>query len=138
MRVALGARRAGRLGLACAAVGVATFAGVVAAVHVDRQMQRPNWRVAARAIGTARERMLGGGEGREAPLAYYLHARDVEAQTWRRLGVEVAEIETISRGHASPSPGRGFRLVEIRQRRGLVLAAPLSGLGAAARSAPRS
>ncbi|OLE38832.1 MAG: hypothetical protein AUG48_00765 [Actinobacteria bacterium 13_1_20CM_3_68_9] len=111
--VALGARRAGRLGLASAAAGVAIFAGVGAAVHVNRQMQRPDWRAAAQAIGPASGRVLVVARNGEAPLAYYLHARDVRPNL-APAGIEVPEIETISRGYATPPPGRGFKLVEIR------------------------
>jgi hypothetical protein len=111
--VGLGARRAGRLSIAGTAAGVAIFAGVVTAVHVDQQMQRPDWRAAARAIGAARGRVLVVARSGEAPLAYYLHARDVRPNLVPP-GVEVPEIETIGRARASPTPGHGFKLVEVR------------------------
>jgi mannosyltransferase len=117
--VALGARQAGRLGLACAAACVLIFVGVVAAVHVNRQMQRPDWRAAAEAITAAGgPRVLVVARNGEAPLAYYLQARDISPEI-APAGMEVPEIETLSRGYAISPPGRGLKLVALRQVAGL-------------------
>ena len=115
--VGLGARKAGRLGLACATAGVVIFVAVVGAAHLSGQMQRPDWRGAAQAIGAARRRVLLVTSGGQAPLAYYLHATGFRPNM-APAGMEVPEIETLSRGYAASPPGRGFKLVQLRHVEG--------------------
>jgi mannosyltransferase len=111
--VGLGAHKAGRLGLALATAGVVIFAAVVGGVHASGQMQRPDWRGAAQAIGAARAGVLVVTNDGPAPLAYYLHATGFRPDM-APTGMEVPEIETLSRGYAASPPGRGFQLVQLR------------------------
>jgi len=94
----LGARRAGLLGSAGAVVLCA--AGIIAAVGVavDRDFQRPDWRVVAHVLGT---RPTAGATGREillqnyhalVPLSLYLPG----LRTVPRIGESVSELDVIS------------------------------------------
>jgi uncharacterized membrane protein len=115
--VGLGVRGAGRLGLACAAAGVAIFAGVVVAVHVSSEMQRPDWRAAARAIAAGSgSRVLIVKSGGRAPLTHYLHAKAVNPER-AATPIEVRQVESLSMrfGGGRRPPRPGFRLVELRR-----------------------
>jgi mannosyltransferase len=113
--IGLGCRGAGRLGLAGAGAAGLTFVAVLAAVFASGQMQRPNWRGAAAAMGppSGRRVLVVARNGNE-PLAYYRHAREFRPPRFRSVWVK--EIDVLSTlGTISP-PGGGFRLTE---RRGL-------------------
>ncbi|MGH2965832.1 MAG: glycosyltransferase family 39 protein [Solirubrobacterales bacterium] len=106
-----GAERAGRTGIAGALAGCVLFSGVLAAVYASAQMQRPDWRGAARAIGPASgPRILVVPHNGDDPLAYYLDARKLKASHFPR-GLRVREIDVLSTRFEITQPGRGFRLV---------------------------
>jgi mannosyltransferase len=95
----LGARRAGVLGLAVAAVLCAT--GIIAAVGVaaDRNLQRPDWRAVARVLGTRPAPGVGGRailvqHYRDLlPLSLYLPG----LKFWRSQAAEpVRELDVVS------------------------------------------
>jgi hypothetical protein len=113
--IGLGSLRAGRLGLAAAGAAVALSVAVLAAVYVSGQMQRPNWRGAAAAMGPASgPRVLVVPRNGNAPIAYYGDAREFRQQ---RFGaVPVREIDVLSLLGTITPPHGGFRLVA---RRGL-------------------
>ena len=71
--IGFGCRSAGRAGLVGGAATCALFAGVLVAVAVSAQMQRPDWRGAARALASSGEpRVLVVPRSGDDPLAYYL------------------------------------------------------------------
>ena len=62
--------------MAAGAATCALFAGVLVAVDVSAQMQRPDWRGAAEALAPAGEaRVFVVPRNGDDPLAYYLGAR---------------------------------------------------------------
>ena len=103
-----------RLGSAAAAVAAVAFAVVLVAIHFSAQMQRPDWRGAAAAIGppsgpTALVVTKNGDDG----LAYYLRAQEFKKRFFPS-GVSVREIDTLSKVSAISPPRRPFKLVEQR------------------------
>ena len=61
------------------------FAAVLLAVYVSAQMQRPDWRGAAAAIGSPEgPRILVVPTNGDDGLVYYLHAREFERQRFQR------------------------------------------------------
>jgi hypothetical protein len=54
--IALGCRRAGSLGLIASGIAVSLFLAVLGGVSVSGQMQRPDWRGAAAALGPSNTR----------------------------------------------------------------------------------
>jgi mannosyltransferase len=113
--IGLGGRGAGRLGLAGAGAAGLIFLAILAAVFTSGQMQRPDWRGAAAAMGApSGPRVLVVARNGNEPIAYYRHAREFRSPRFR--GARVKEIDVLSTlGTISP-PGDGFRLTE---RRGL-------------------
>jgi hypothetical protein len=111
--IGFGCKRAGRLGPASAGATVLVFVAVLVGVYQSSQMQRPDWRAAATAIGPPSEpRVLVVARNGQAPIAYY---RD--ASLFRpRLGAQrVSEIDLLSVSPAVTPPGGAFRLVERRR-----------------------
>jgi mannosyltransferase len=95
----LGARRAGVLGLAGAAVLCAT--GIVAAVGVmsERDLQRPDWRGPARALGP--RPTAGAGAGRAILVQHYRELLPLSLyvpglESFPRRGSRVSELDVIS------------------------------------------
>ena len=113
--IALGCRRAGSLGLIGSGIAVSLFLAVLGGVSVSGQMQRPDWRGAAAALGPpTTRRVLVVARNGDAPIAYYRGA--LKFKPHRFPAVRVKEIDVISTlGTISP-PGNGFRLT---QRRGM-------------------
>jgi len=111
--IAFGSRRAGGLGLGAAAATCALFAGVVVAVTVIPQMQRPNWRDAANAIGPRTvTRVVVAPHLAQVPFIYYLHARDF---TLGDAPVRTQSLDVLSTKDTITPPHRPLRLVG-RQR----------------------
>jgi hypothetical protein len=103
-----------RLAAAATAVAVVAFAAVLAAIHLSAQMQRPDWRGAAAAIGppsgpTALVVTKNGDDG----IAYYLSAQEFEHRFFPR-GIRVREIDTLSKISLVSPPSAPFKLVELR------------------------
>jgi len=112
--IAFSAAEPRRLGNVAAAIAAAAFALVLAAIHLSAQMQRPDWRGAAAAIGpprgpTALVVTKNGDDG----LAYYLRAQEFKNRFFPS-GARVREIDTLSKVSAISSPRRPFKLVEQR------------------------
>ena len=106
-----GAQRAGRAGIAAALAGCVLFSGVLAAVYASVQMQRPDWRGAARSIGPpSGPRVLVVPHNGDDPLAYYLNAQKFKPSRFPR-GVRVREIDVVSTRTEITPPRHGFRLV---------------------------
>jgi 4-amino-4-deoxy-L-arabinose transferase-like glycosyltransferase len=107
-----GAQRAGRAGVAGALAGCVIFSGVLTAVYASAQMERPDWRGAAEAIGPAAEpRILVVPHNGDDPLAYYLDAHKLKAPRFPH-GLRVREIDVLSTSYEITPPGHGFRLVD--------------------------
>ena len=113
--IGLGCRGAGRLGLAGAGAASLIFLAVLAAVFASGQMQRPDWRGAAAAIGPpSGPRVLVVARNGNEPIAYYRHAHEFRPPRFR--SVRVKEIDVLSTLGTISTPDDGFRLTE---RRGL-------------------
>ena len=113
MAIALGSRR-GRLSSAAAAGGVVAAGAVCAAMLFSAQMQRPDWRTAAAAIGPpSGPTALLVMRNADAPLAYYQEAQYFNPRFFPH-GVTVREIDVVSRTGAVTPPVDGFRLAEQR------------------------
>jgi mannosyltransferase len=113
--IGFGCRGAGRLGLAGAGAACLIFLVVLAAVFASAQMQRPDWRGAATAMGPpSGPRVLVVARNGNEPIAYYRHAHEFRPPRFR--GARVKEIDVLSTLGTSSPPGHGFRLTE---RRGL-------------------
>jgi mannosyltransferase len=112
--IGLGSRGAGRLGTAAAAAAVLVFCVVLAGVHESSQMQRPDWRGAAAAMGPpSGPRVLVVARNGNEPIAYYRDAREFRPPRFR---VErVNEIDVLGTEAAITPPGHGFRLTERRR-----------------------
>ena len=112
--IAFGLRNSKSLGVVCTAAAILAFAAVLLAVYVSAQMQRPDWRGAAAAIGSPEgPRILVVPTNGDDGLVYYLHAREFERQRFQR-GIRVSEIDVLSTAVAISPPGKGMRLVEER------------------------
>lgn len=120
--IGFGCARAGRIGLASAGATVLLFVAVLGGVYTSGQMQRPNWRGAAAAMGRpSGPRVLVVPRNGNEPIAYYRDAREFRPP--RFPSARVREIDVLSTtGVVSPPPG-GFRLVE---RKGLAPCCTLS------------
>ena len=107
-----------RIGIAASVALCVTFLGVFVAVNRSDQMQRPDWRAVAEAIGPATDSATvivtnkNGGD----PLRYYLGAESFEGDY--RDGVRVSEIDLVSTIPAVHPPP-GFELVEEVRLQGL-------------------
>ena len=113
--IGFGCARAGRLGLAAAGAAVLVFIAVLVNVYAHGQMQRPDWRGAATAMGPpSGPRVLVVARNGNEPIAYYRDASEFRLPRFPHIRVK--EIDVLSTlGTISP-PGHGFRLTE---RRGL-------------------
>jgi mannosyltransferase len=113
--IGFGCERAGRIGLASAAAAVLLFVAIAGGVYASGQMQRPDWRAAAAAMGQhSGPRVLVVPRNGNEPIAYYRNAREFRPPRFPDAPVEEIDVLTTS-GLSSPPP-KGFRLV---QRRGL-------------------
>jgi mannosyltransferase len=112
--IGFGCARAGRIGLASAGAAVLLFVAVLGGVYTSGQMQRPNWRGAAAAMGQpSGPRVLVVPRNGNEPIAYYRDAREFRPP--RFPSARVREMDVLSTtGVISPPPG-AFRLV--RQQR---------------------
>lgn len=112
--IAFGLQRARAPGAVCAVGAAALSAAVLVAVYASAQMERPDWRGAAVAIGPPTgPRILVVPKNGDDGLVYYLHAREFERKRFRR-GIGVREIDVLSKQPLITPPGRGFELVEQR------------------------
>jgi hypothetical protein len=107
--VGFGCRAAGRTGLLGGAFACALFVGVLVAVNASTQMQRPDWRDAAEALGPASsDRAFVVPHNGDDPLAYYLDA-DIAKHLNQR--VLVRQIDVLSTNYRVKRPPGGFTLV---------------------------
>ena len=102
-----------RLGSAAAAVAGGAFVVVLLAIQLSAQMQRPDWRGAAAAIGppsgpTALVVTKKGDDG----LAYYLHAQRTRSASSQMGRGSAGSTPSADLDHLAPK--RPFRLVEQR------------------------
>ncbi len=115
LAIGFGSRGAGNVGLAAAAATCALFAGVLVAVDVSGQMQRPDWRGAGEALASTGEpRVLVVPRSGDDPLAYYLDARRPARFGQRR--VRAREIDVLSTNYRVKRPPAPFELVEKERR----------------------
>ena len=108
--IGFGCARAGRIGLASAGAAVLLFLAVLGGIYASGQMERPNWRGAAAAMGRpSGPRILVVPRNGNEPIAYYRDAREFRPP--RFPSARVKEIDVLSTtGVTSPPPG-GFRLI---------------------------
>ncbi len=113
--VGLGCAGAGRLGIAAAGAAALLCLVVLAAVYASSQMQRPDWRAAAAAMGPpSGPRVLVVSRNGNEPIAYYRDAREFRSP--RYSGERVNEVDVLGiLGAAVSPPGMGFHQVS-RQR----------------------
>jgi mannosyltransferase len=110
--IGFGVVQARRWGIAGGVATMIVFAGVVTAVTQSEQMQRPNWRGAAEAIGEAdAPRLIVTPANGDDPLLYYLDARRFASRFDE--GVRIREIAVLSTTFGI-TPPPGFRRVEKR------------------------
>ncbi len=108
--VGFGCAAAGRLGIAGAVASVVLFAVVLVAIYESAQLQRPDWRGAAAAMGPpSGPRVLVVAKNGNAPIAYYRDAREFRAPYFS--GERVDEIDVLGKLDAISPPGNGFRLI---------------------------
>jgi mannosyltransferase len=113
--IGFGGRGAGSAGLAAGAATCALFAGVLAAVTVSAQMQRPDWRGAAKALAPEAEpRVFVVPRNGDDPLAYYLEARKPAGLGQRRI--RTGEVDVLSTNQRVKRPGDSFELVDQEGR----------------------
>lgn len=109
--IGFGGDHAGRTGRALAAATSVLFAGVVLAVNASSEMQRPDWRRAAEAIGDSDEaRVIVTNINGDDPLGYYLGAEKLRGREFS-AGARVREIEVLSTTLGVDGPP-GFRVVD--------------------------
>ncbi|HSI81056.1 MAG TPA: glycosyltransferase family 39 protein [Solirubrobacterales bacterium] len=107
--IGFGGGRAGRVGTIGAVAICLLFLAVHGAVIASAQMQRPDWREAAEAIGESDEvRVIVTNANGDEPLKYYLGARILDNRRYRS-GVRTREIDTLSTSFRTRRPA-GFRL----------------------------
>ncbi len=112
--IGFGTRRTWQVGALAAAAGCLLFGAVDVAVYASRQMQRPDWRGAASAIGPASApRILVVNRNGDDPLDYYLGTRKLERANYPRQGI--SQIAVLGSESSVRSPGKGFRLVASRR-----------------------
>ena len=114
--IAFGLERARLAGAVCAAIAAAMFCVVLVAVYVSSQMERPDWRGLAAAIGPPSGLRVvvvpvNGDDG----LAYYLNAKEFSRRPFRGRGVRTRDIVVVSKNPAITPPGHGFKLVDRRR-----------------------
>ena len=113
LAIGFGCRGAGRAGLAAGAATCALFAGVLLAVDISAQMQRPDWRGAAEALASPAEaRVFVVPRNGDDPLAYYLGAETAGAG---RAGFERAK-STSEHELPGQGPPAAFELVHEERR----------------------
>ncbi len=101
---------AGRLGWIASLGGCLLFAGVLVAVNVSAQMQRPDWRGAAEALeSSANASVFVVPRNGDDPLAYYLGAHQPDHRGPRRI--RTREIEVLSTNYRVKRPPGPFKLV---------------------------
>jgi mannosyltransferase len=108
--IGFGCRAAGRVGVLGSAGACALFVGVLVAVNASSQMQRPDWRGAAEALGPASsDRIFVVPHNGDDPLAYYLqHAHKPHHLSQR---VFVSQIDVLSTNNRVKPPSGRFTLV---------------------------
>jgi 4-amino-4-deoxy-L-arabinose transferase-like glycosyltransferase len=108
--VGLGRAGAGRFGMAAAGTAAVLGLVVLAAVYESGQMQRPNWREAAAAMGPpSGPRVLVVARNGNEPIAYYRGAREFRSPHYP--GERVNEIDVLGiLGTTVSPPGKGFHL----------------------------
>ena len=112
--IGLGCHAAGRLGLVSAVAAALVFVVVLAAVHESAQMQRPDWRGAAAAMGPPPgPRVLVVARNANEPTAYYREARPFRPP--RFSGVRARELDVLSTLPTISPPRAAFRLTERRR-----------------------
>jgi mannosyltransferase len=115
LAIGFGSRGAGKAGLAAGAATCALFAGVLVAVDVSAQMQRPDWRGAAEALASTGEaRVFVIPRNGDDPLAYYLGARKSAGVGLRRI--RAREIDVLSTNYRVKRPRGPFELVDEERR----------------------
>ena len=115
LAIGFGGRGAGKAGLSAAAVTCSLFAGVLVAVAISAQMQRPDWRGAAEALASSGEaRVLVVPRNGDDPLAYYLGARKPAGLGQKR--VRAREIDVLSTNYRVEGPPGSFELVDQEGR----------------------
>ncbi|MGH2966828.1 MAG: glycosyltransferase family 39 protein [Solirubrobacterales bacterium] len=120
--IGFGCARAGRIGLASAGAAILLFVAVLGGVYASGQMQRPNWRDAAAAMGRpSGPRVLVVPRNGNEPIAYYRDAKEFRPPRFR--AARVREIDVLSTTGAVSPPRGGFQLIE---RRGLAPCCTLS------------
>ena len=86
------------------------FVAVLGGMYASAQMQRPDWRGAAAAMGRASgPRVLVVPRNGNEPIAYYRDAREFRPPRFR--SARVREIDVLSKTGAVSTPRGGFRLV---------------------------
>ena len=112
--IGFGTRRAWAAGAVGAAAGCLLFVGVDVAVLASAQMQRPDWRGAAAAIGSARApRILVVNHNGDDPLDYYLGSTKLERSNYPPRGV--SRIVALGAELSARSPGGGFEPLSSRR-----------------------
>ncbi len=114
LAIGFGGRRAGKAGLAAGAATCALFAGVLVAVDVSTQMQRPDWRGAAEALARGEARVFVIPRNGDDPLAYYLGARKSTGVGPRQI--RTREIDVLSTNYRVGRPRGSFELVDEERR----------------------
>jgi mannosyltransferase len=113
LAIGFGCRGAGKAGLAGGAATCALFAGVLVAVDVSAQMQRPDWRGAAEALAPAGgPRVFVVPRNGDDPLAYYLGVRKSPSVN----SVRAREIDVLSTNYLVKEPPGSFELVDQERR----------------------
>ena len=111
--IGFGCSRARRLGLASAGAAVLVFIAVLVAVYESGQMQRPDYRGAAEAMGPpSGPRVLVVLRNANEPIAYYRNGREFKPPHFKRERVD--EIDVLSTLSTISPPDHGFRLTEKR------------------------
>ncbi len=114
--IGFGTRRAWVTGAVAAATGVLLFGAVDVAVLASAQMQRPDWRGAAAAIGPAgKPRILVVNHNGDDPLDYYLGSTKLESADYPARGV--TRIVVLGAEPGARSPGDGFEPTSTRRLR---------------------
>ena len=114
LAIGFGGRRAGKAGLAAGAATCALFAGVLVAVDVSTQMQRPDWRGAAEALARGEGRVFVIPRNGDDPLAYYLGAR--KSTGFEPRQIRTREIDVLSTNYRVKRPRGSFELVDEERR----------------------
>jgi mannosyltransferase len=109
--IGFGCARAGRLGLASAGAAVLLFVAVLGGNYASGQMQRPDWRGAAAAMGPpSGPRVLVVPRNGNEAIAYYRNAREFRPPRFQRA--RVREVDVLSTNGLNSRPPSGFRLVQ--------------------------